>query len=196
MSKKIHKHQGFQVPANYFDELTDRVMNKMNEGEKSQKAPPAFKTPPNYFEHLNDRLLQTVENSDDLNLRVVYSDNDDFAQGESESVSLNAEKNNTVTLAKTMRTYALPLIGVAASLVALFTLSGNRADQNMSTELDDEILAEYVINMEDYMDQEAVEILFAESDFITETTTELNINDDAIIDYLMEEVDLNQIITE
>ena len=50
------KHKGFKTPEGYFEGLTDKIMDKLSEEERSIPENDGFGVPENYFESLNDRI--------------------------------------------------------------------------------------------------------------------------------------------
>jgi len=59
--KDWKKHKGFKTPEGYFDNLTDRILDKV--GEESQAVPEneGFSMPEGYLESFNDKLKSRME---------------------------------------------------------------------------------------------------------------------------------------
>lgn len=171
---KKNNNSGFELPADYFEHLTDRVMNNVNKASQPKKDS-GFRTPDGYFEGLTDRIMTAVEEQEAP--RVI-------------PLKAEAEfKNNTAWL--------IPVISIAAIGLLLFSIQ-NFWGGTVTTfdTLEDQEVMDYVVNMENNMDQEAIDLLFSDNDILDEISVDTQIKEDELLDYLMDEVDLNQIYTE
>ena len=57
MGKK-RKEDGFKLPDGYFDGLTDRIMDRVNQEVHGFPESDGFKTPEGYFDTLSDQILE------------------------------------------------------------------------------------------------------------------------------------------
>ena len=55
------KNKGFKTPEGYFEGLTDKIMDKLSEEERSIPENEGFGVPENYFESLNERIKDRLE---------------------------------------------------------------------------------------------------------------------------------------
>jgi hypothetical protein len=56
------KSTGFKAPKGYFDEISDRVMNRVHDGNEMElPSSDGFKVPANYFEGLENHILYKVK---------------------------------------------------------------------------------------------------------------------------------------
>lgn len=173
-NNKENKKTGFKVPENYMDQLTDRVMKNVVNAHESNDA--GFSVPNGYMDQLTDRILTSV-NEHSIAPKVIPMES-----------PLDSGKK-TIWLA--------PLIAVAAIGILLFSLRGLWDNTTTSFEiLDDQEVMEYVVNLETSMDQDAIELLFVDNDLLDQMSLNTQIKDDELIDYLIDEVDLNQMYTE
>jgi hypothetical protein len=173
-NNKENNRSGFKVPADYFDQLTDRVMSEVTQSRISESA--GFSVPEGYLDQLTDQVMQSVlDNS--LETKVI---------------PMNTSIEPTRTKA-----WFIPLIAVAALGLLLFSLQGLWESTTPGFEiLEDQEVMEYVVNLNTSMDQDAMELLFADNDLLDNLSVNTQINDDELMDYLIDEVDLNQMYRE
>jgi hypothetical protein len=169
---KQHNRSGFSVPSGYFDQLTDQVMREVKLSRQSDSA--GFEVPDSYMDQLTDRIMESVQDND------------------SKVITMHTTKtvsDNT--------SWLIPLITAAAIGLLLFSLQGLWGTTPASFEiLEDQEVMDYVMNLETSMDQDAIELLFADNDVIDYINVDTQINDDELMDYLIDEVDLNQMYSE
>ncbi len=58
---KISKENNFKTPDSYFDKLTDRIMDRLNEEAHDIPGSDGFKVPESYFDSLSEEILEKVE---------------------------------------------------------------------------------------------------------------------------------------
>jgi hypothetical protein len=167
--KKNNKHNdlGFKVPDGYFDNLTDRLLSSHeNSSPVVEKHP--FKVPDTYFETLENRILEST-----IDKPVVQLESDHPA-------------------------WIKPLLAVAAIVVLAIAVNGFWQGNSLTIEdLESEELAFYLAETDFTTDDEAIEILYADTDVLElEQATYDDIDQELLLDYLSEEVDLNQMMEE
>ncbi len=170
-----HKNtnSGFKVPTDYFAGLTDRVLDNLKNPEVKETG---FTVPENYLDTLTDTIITSVNDSRD-EIRVI-------------PLKAKAEPQKAPS-------WLVPFISIAAMGILLFSLQSLwETNEDGITALGDEEMMNYVMNLEDGMDQEAVDLLFLDNDILDGITIDTKIQDDQLLDYLIDEVDLNQIYTE
>ena len=64
MDKK-YKKEGFQVPEGYFEGLSQRVLNRLEEEGNALPKDEGFSVPEGYFEGLEEKLRSRVESKDE-----------------------------------------------------------------------------------------------------------------------------------
>ena len=57
----IHIQAGFKVPEGYFDQLTDRVLENIQDQESQDQDHAGFKMPEDYLLTLEDRVMNRLE---------------------------------------------------------------------------------------------------------------------------------------
>ena len=188
-----HNKIGFETPAKYFDNLADRLSNQSLES-KDEKVTSGFEVPDGYFDGLSDRVMQNVQSSNRDHSDVLKSNDTKVIQMDpvDNSKSSQAQQGSVI---KKLSEYALPIIGTAAAIVALITMNGiNNVPQD--TNLDNEALSAYVYGLDDYLDQETIDIMYDEVIVLDDVDPSLQIDDAALMDYLVNEMDMNQILSE
>jgi hypothetical protein len=166
----------FQVPPGYFDELTNRVLSNVTSKNTDVIETTGFDVPTDYFENLTHAVMQSIEDSEN-NTPVI-------------SLKAKAGGHNYPS-------WLIPVLSVAALGILLFSIQNFWANQNPSFDsLGDDEIMDYVMNMEEVMDQEATELLFSDNSILEEITIETGIKDQQLLDFLMEEIDLNQMYTQ
>ncbi len=192
-----HNKIGFETPAGYFDHLAERLIQKSIE-PTNQKASAGFEVPAGYFDKLSDRVMQNVQSSDldqdklpeEKDVKVVQLNTTDHSRYSKESVQVEKK-----SVRKLLYGYALPIIGTAAAIVALITMNGEEGSPQDAS-LDPDALSTYVYNLDDYLDPETVDILYDEAIVLDDIDTSIDIDDAALMDYLVNEMDMNQILSE
>ena len=58
---KLSKDSGFKVPEGYFDNLKDRIMDKMEDAQAQLPENEGFQVPDGYFDKLSDEILSKSE---------------------------------------------------------------------------------------------------------------------------------------
>jgi hypothetical protein len=161
---------GFKIPSDYFEGMADRLLSNL-ENSKVQKT--GFEVSENYFETLTEKVIASVNRSNDEVKVIPFQ-----AKTENDSTS----------------PWLVPLLSIAAIGLLLFSLQGlwSSAEGGVDS-LGDEEMMNYVLNLEDGMDQEAIDLLFYDNNILDEISMVSEIKEDELHDYLMEEVDINLI---
>lgn len=163
----IHNKAGFKVPDGYFDQFTDRVLEKTLEHQNEEHA--GFKTPDHYFSSLQDRIMQQVTE-------------------ETKVIPLQSSNN---------KSWLYPLLAVAAFFIALVTIQGMFSNSQITfADVGDQELRDYIAGSNFLQDDESIEILYADNSILNTIEIEDDITDSELFDYLMEDTTLNEIITE
>ncbi|ARN79258.1 hypothetical protein BST97_15385 [Nonlabens spongiae] len=192
-----HNKIGFETPEGYFDRLADRMIKKSWKAA-DQIDSAGFQVPDGYFEKLNDRVMQNVQSSGldqdklpaEKDAKVVQLITIDHSRSSEQS-----EKVGKKSIGNLLYEYALPIIGTAAAIVALITINGGEGSPQDAS-LDSDALSTYVYNLDDYLDPETVDILYDDAIVLDDIDASLDIDDAALMDYLVSEMDMNQILSE
>lgn len=164
--QQYHRITPFEVPQDYFETLENRVMNSITTSDESRNATP-FTIPQDYFEKLEQRVLDATVD------KPVAALNNDYPA------------------------WVLPMLAVAAIFVAVLAIDGFWPNNTMTIEdLDSEEIELYLAETNFTADEDAIDILFADTDILDVTQFETSIDNEELLDYLTDEVDMNQMIEE
>lgn len=163
---KHNKDLGFQVPQDFFKEFEEEMMVHVKLDEKIGKET-GFQVPDGYFESLESKLLP---------------------QSDSKVIQLEPRSS------KSKLWY--PLLAIAAILAVIFNLNnGSNASIDLAS-VETAILEEYLVEESFLYDDVAVDILFADNDVLDHIDFSEGIEPDDLYDYLEDDIELNEIITE
>ncbi|BAO54036.1 hypothetical protein [Nonlabens marinus] len=197
--KNTHKDLGFEIPDGYFDTAMDRMFDTMNGKAANQELP--FTVPKDYFENLESRILAaTVEE------KLKQSDSEitspfDIPQGyfeqlEQRVLEVTADKP-VVQMNRETPSWVVPLLAVAAIFIAMVTING-LFDGNVLTmqDIESDELAMYIADTDFTADQDAIDILYTDTDVLDDTAFNSSIDNEVLLNYLADEVDMNQMLEE
>ncbi len=168
-SISTHNKHGYSVPSGYFDQLENQVMHQVKQDKAAITGKPAgFNTPSGYFDHLEDRVVDKV-----MEPRVIQMDS-------------------------RVPSWVMPMLAVAAAIVALITIDGLWTDTSMSfDDLKDEELELYIAESNFTIDNDAMDILFSDNAALNDTSLEVvPVDNEFLLDYLADEIEMNQMIEE
>lgn len=158
---------GFKVPDGYFENLEDQLMDQAS--LKSQLPnDTGFEVPDGYFDGLTHELLPVNE--------VVIK--------EPEVKNLN---------------WWYPALAVAAGLAVLFSLNiFNTTTETVDfAQLETAELEVFFSNQSDFEQDESLELLYAyEPELLEEVSIHEELPEEELYNYLLEDIDINEIIIE
>ncbi|WP_405352390.1 hypothetical protein [Nonlabens sp. Asnod3-H03] len=125
-----------------------------------------FEVPDGYFETLEERLLPVVD----------------------DKVRQLPKKSNVTT-------FLYPVLAIAAMLAIVLTLNSGNESVDIAS-VDTSVLEDYLIEESFLYDDATVDILFADNDILDNINLTESVDTDVLYDYLEDEMDLNEIITE
>ncbi|MEP2968383.1 hypothetical protein, partial [Nonlabens ulvanivorans] len=125
-----------------------------------------FEVPDGYFETLEEQLLPVVD----------------------DKVRQLPKKSNVTT-------FLYPVLAIAAMLVIVLTLNSGNESVDIAS-VDTSVLEDYLIEESFLYDDATVDILFADNDILDNISLTESVDTDVLYDYLEDEMDLNEIITE
>lgn len=163
---KHNKDLGFQVPQDFFKNFEESMLTQLILDEKLGKET-GFQVPDDYFESLEKQLLPVRESK-------VVSLNDRF------------DYKNVL----------YPILAIAAVLAIIMTMNTGNSGPLDFASLETSELEEYLVDEASLYDESTIEILFADNDMLDNMSFSDGIDDDDLYDYLQEEIELNEIITE
>ncbi|MGV6846349.1 MAG: hypothetical protein ACWA42_09530 [Lutibacter sp.] len=180
---------GFVAPKNYFNNLEDTVLTKINLSNTKKES--AFSIPEDYFGNVEDRVLAKLkseklyENVEDSSIPENYFEN--FEERVFEKLKT---KNKVVSLNRFLK-IAAPILA-AASLALILFLNRNNSSINFDT-LQTASIENYFESNFDGIDETNLMALYNEN--ITSVNLNDNLTDSAVENYLSEE-DLDNLLYE
>ncbi len=192
----------FTVPQDYFSSLEDRIVQAVNK-EKDNHRDHGFTVPTQYFEQLESRVCQSVDSSSKF-LNKTTGAGYDVPPAYFDSLEQRVIENTVeaggrvVSLDSKMPAWVMPMLAVAAAIVAIIAIDGFWNDNSLSLQdLNDDELELYIVESNFTVDQDAMDILFSNSNAFEDRSFEtIPVDNDALLDYLADEVEMNQIIKE
>lgn len=191
----------FSVPSGYFENLEERVMNSVQSNESIDiAAKQPFDVPQSYFENLENRVLQSVSNEMEHqadNKETPFTTPENYFEDLEQRVLKSTVDKPVVKLNSDMPSWVVPMLAVAAIFVAVMAINGFWNSNALTMEdVDSEELALYLAETDFTTDQDAMDILYSNTNLLDNTTFETSIDNEVLLDYLADEVDMNQMIQE
>ncbi|PRP65967.1 hypothetical protein [Nonlabens agnitus] len=190
----------FSVPSGYFDGLEDRIMNAVRSDQDADAVNAnGFEVPKGYFDGLEDRVMNTVAQSErsanDKELPFTTPDNY-FEQLEKRVLEATVDKP-VVKLERDYPSWVIPMIAVAAIFVAALAIDGFWPQNALTIQdLENEEIALYLAETDFISDRDAINILYSDTDILDTANFETSISNDELLNYLADEVDMNQMLEE
>lgn len=167
MTNKLNniKNTGFKTPDNYFDAVEDNIMNALKqESNLNLSKEVGFKTPDNYFDNLENAIFNKIETENTTKVIKLFS------------------KRNLI--------YAS---GIAAAIVIMFGVFMNNNDAS-NLELDYEMVESYILNQDISSYEIALLLTEEELSNINLEIMDEAFNNEDMEDYLLENVNLEDIL--
>lgn len=166
-NSKYPKKAGFQVPENYFEKLEDRLLQRVAQ-ERDTTLPEishGFKTPKGYFENLEERILE-------------------------------AQKQQPGVISIFRKKYLYYAASVAAIFILMWVAPFDTESRTSAIGWDDievTTIEDYIMEGYEtgYIDMDASDFsdFFPENDQLVDDSDFGNMNSDAVIDYIEENID-------
>ncbi|NNK40746.1 MAG: hypothetical protein HKP45_08855 [Winogradskyella sp.] len=160
------KSSGFKVPKGYFTNVEDKILaSTRNPNVLNEPKANPFKTPTSYFSNLNNQILHKLETAD------------------------HNHKPKVVNLQSRSSMYYIA--GIAASLILLVAVLVNKTN---TEELSVDMVENYLVQ-QDLSSYELAELL-ADANLLSDdfTIVETNYSEEQLETYLMDNVDIENII--
>mgnify|MGYP003121723515 CR=1 FL=1 len=163
-SSKYQSKSGFKVPENYFEELETNMMHILGEDENllSTRKEKGFTTPANYFDNVEKEIL---------------------------SITIGqASQSKVISIFR--KEYVLKIAAIAAVFIGIISIWFSKPEPEIT--IDNVEIAE----IENYIDKEIIELNFTEistlisqDGIVLDNLNTSKVNDDAVLEYLMDNVD-------
>ncbi len=152
-----------------------------------------FKVPKGYFEGLEDEILNTVKLKKKVNDSGFKAPEHYFDSLEDTILDNVSEKSPTKVIPLFRKAPLIYASAVAAAVILLFNLSIFKSEPTFDT-LDFETLESYVLN--ENIGSYDIATLLSEDDLIDENFIEYQTEDHTVEDYILDHLDVEDIIIE
>ena len=190
------KELPFSVPSGYFETLEDRIMDAVSADQnKSVSSSNPFEVPQGYFESLEDRVMSTVAQNKQVTLdkENPFTTPEHYFESLEQRVLEATVDKPVVKLERDYPSWVIPMIAIAAIFVAILAIDGFWPTQNMTIQdLENEEIALYLAETDFIYDNDAINILYSDNDILDTTNFETSLDNDELLNYLADEVDMNQ----
>ncbi|WP_194851300.1 hypothetical protein [Nonlabens antarcticus] len=197
--KNTHKNLGFEIPDGYFESNMDRMFDFKVQPSEQHKLP--FAAPVGYFENLEQRIF---ENTCDPKAEFSAADQElpfkvpeDYFKNLEQHVLNQTVDKPVVQLKRDYPAWVIPMLAVAAIFIAVVTINGLWQSNSFSMEdLNNDELGLYLADTDFRSDQDVINILYSDSDDLKNVAFSNAIDNDDLLDYLVDEVDMNLMMEE
>ena len=171
-NKSYNSKSGFKVPDNYFEDFEAKMMASLNEDNRilnDLKKNSGFKVPENYFENLEGKIFKKIE--------------------------VPKEQGKIVSIFSRRKLYAVA--AVAAVFIGIITtlLFKPVPQQNFNT-LEVSAIEEYLDSGNMEFEYNDISSFIYEEGFVLDNPNNLDVSDDAVFEYLNENIEDPSIIIE
>ena len=189
LTKSQMKNSGFKVPMDYFDEIENDVISKLNTEKFSKKN--NFNVPNNYFNSIENIVVTKLKAEAIQKKETTIIPDNYFDEIENHVFhKLKSEKKSKVITLKNLTKIIAP-IAIAASLLLLVYLNTTTKKYTFDS-LPTAAIENYFENGENDVDILSMASLYTE-DELEDSTININLSNTAVENYLSEE-DLENII--
>lgn len=165
---------------------------KQNKLHSIKKA--GFKAPKDYFDNLEDTIFDTMklkEKVEDSGFKIPNN----YFDAIEDTIINNVSKKKTPKVVNLFSKRNLVYVsGIAAALLIFFNLPSIKPQEKLDWNLDLETVENYIIN-EDISAYE-IAALLDEEDLLEENFINHNFNDDTVDSYIIDNLDIEDIIFE
>lgn len=189
----INKNTGFKSPDQYFEGLEDKIMSEINLNQVEETG---FKTPDNYFDNLEDLILPQAKMSH-IEKPGFKTPNQYFETIEDSIIDkLEIENKSVKVISIFSKKNLIYISGVAAAILLLLNLSifKETTAEDPFDSLDSGLVESYIIN-EDISSLEIASLL-PKGELIEENFIDYNISEEHIENYLLDNIDIEDIMLE
>lgn len=155
-----------------------------------------FQVPQDFFKNFEEEMM-TQHHLDDKGIKETGFNVPDGYFETLENHLLPVKQVRVVQLPQGLkvRTILYPLLAIAAVIAVVFSININTQPTDIAS-LDTADLEYYLINEANLYDDGTVELLFSDNDILDNMNLTDGIQTDELYNYLEEEIEFNEIITE
>jgi|GEM_PF-6647385 len=197
--KNTHKDLGFEIPDGYFDSSMDRMFDNQSQQQENQELP--FAVPAHYFEGLEDRIFENTvgkeAGSASKEKEIPFSVPQDYFMDLEQRVLEQTVDKPVVQLERHFPAWVVPMLAVAAVFVAVMAINGFWQSNSFSMDdLNSDELGMYLADSDFASGQDAINILYSDADELQNVSFNSAMDDEVLLEYLVDEVDMNLMLEE
>lgn len=166
------------------------------EKENKHNKDLGFQVPQDFFKNFEEDMMTQWNLEEKLGKETGFEVPDGYFESlEEELIPAVDDKVRHLPKKSNFTTFLYPVLAIAAMLAIVLTLNtGNETIDIASVETS--VLEDYLIEESFLYDDTTVDILFADNDILDDISLTESLDTDVLYDYLEEEMELNEIITE
>lgn len=166
------------------------------EKENKHNKDLGFQVPQDFFKNFEEDMMTQWNLEEKLGKETGFEVPDGYFESlEEQLIPAVDDKVRHLPKKSNFTTFLYPVLAIAAMLAIILILNtGNEPIDIASVETS--VLEDYLIEESFLYDDTTVDILFADNDILDDISLTESLDTDVLYDYLEEEMELNEIITE
>ncbi|MEO9503529.1 MAG: hypothetical protein ABJN73_01660 [Nonlabens ulvanivorans] len=166
------------------------------EKENKHNKDLGFQVPQDFFKNFEEDIMTQWNLEDKLGKETGFEVPDGYFETlEEQLLPVVDDKVRQLPKKSNVTTFLYPVLAIAAMLVIVLTLNSGNESVDIAS-VDTSVLEDYLIEESFLYDDATVDILFADNDILDNISLTESVDTDVLYDYLEDEMDLNEIITE
>ncbi|KEZ93685.1 hypothetical protein [Nonlabens ulvanivorans] len=166
------------------------------EKENKHNKDLGFQVPQDFFKNFEEDMMTQLNLEDKLGKETGFEVPDGYFETlEEQLLPVVDDKVRQLPKKSNVTTFLYPVLAIAAMLAIVLTLNSGNESVDIAS-VDTSVLEDYLIEESFLYDDATVDILFADNDILDNISLTESVDTDVLYDYLEDEMDLNEIITE
>ncbi|WP_397303756.1 hypothetical protein [Nonlabens ulvanivorans] len=166
------------------------------EKENKHNKDLGFQVPQDFFKNFEEDMMTQWNLEDKLGKETGFEVPDGYFETlEEQLLPVVDDKVRQLPKKSNVTTFLYPFLAIAAMLAIVLTLNSGNESVDIAS-VDTSVLEDYLIEESFLYDDATVDILFADNDILDNINLTESVDTDVLYDYLEDEMDLNEIITE
>jgi hypothetical protein len=197
--KNTHKDLGFKIPDGHFETAMNRMFDKQAQPAVKQELP--FTVPETYFDNLEHCILSNTVHKETKSTSMdkynPFQVPEDYFKNLEHRVLNNTVDTPVAKMERDYPEWVIPILAIAAIFIAVVAISGLWESRSFSIkDLNDDELGMYLAETDFRSDQEAIDILYSDADDFQNVSFDSSMDDEVLLEYLADEVDMNIMMEE
>ncbi|GAK75973.1 hypothetical protein JCM19296_1570 [Nonlabens ulvanivorans] len=166
------------------------------EKENKHNKDLGFQVPQDFFKNFEEDMMTQWNLEDKLGKETGFEVPDGYFETlEEQLLPVVDDKVRQLPKKSNVTAFLYPVLAIAAMLAIVLTLNSGNESVDIAS-VDTSVLEDYLIEESFLYDDATVDILFADNDILDNINLTESVDTDVLYDYLEDEMDLNEIITE